>query len=60
MDSVTNHTVDAVSRARAPGRNKEKDIGNFDREEIAFFCIKRAFHVEDKKPLGLTKCFIRR
>jgi hypothetical protein len=47
---------------QGPSSRKQqgKDIGNFDREEIAFFCMKGAFHVKDKKPLGLTKCFIRR
>lgn len=49
---------------RHPGpysrKQQWKDIGNFDMEEIAFFCRKEEFCFEDKKPLALTKCLIRR
>lgn len=48
------HIVDGVTQAPTPG------TGNFDMEEIAFFCRKEEFCFKDKKPLALTKCLIRR
>lgn len=58
--ALSQATLLMVSPRPHSKKQQSKDTGNFDMEEIDFFCGKEKFCFEDKKSLALTKYLIRR